>query len=97
MLGMGIAATLCTGLCLILILLLLLRPNIAISRRRLIVRVALDLTAAVWVVGTLVYTWYYVDNREAGYGLGLLLSFAIAILQLINCVLGNKAVSKLTA
>lgn len=97
--GMGITATVCTGVCFLLILLLLLRPHLT-KRIGLIVRIAVCVTAFIWAVGTLVYLGYFIDVEndatDSNIGLGLLLALAIAILQLINCILGSAAVTRLT-
>jgi hypothetical protein len=97
--GMGITATVCTGVCFLLILLLLLRPHLT-KRIGLIVRIAVYVTAFIWAVGTFVYLGYFIDvgndATDSNIGLGLLLALAIAILQLINCILGNAAVTRLT-
>ena len=97
--GMGITAAVCTGICLLLILLILLRPNIT-KRIQIIVRLAMCATAIIWAVGTFLYLGFFFevvdDATDSSINLGLLLALAITILQIINCVLGNLAVTRLT-
>jgi len=97
--GMGITATVCTGICLLLMLLLLLRPS-GHRLKGVIVRVAVIVTAAVWTVGAVVYLGYFVhvmsEESNSNVGFGLVLAMIIIVLQAINCVLGNRAVTKLT-
>lgn len=96
--GIGITATVCTGICLLLVLLLLLRPNLP-KRLGIFVRIAVYVTAMIWAVGTFAYLGYYIDvgsdASDSNIGLGLLLALAITVLQVINSLLGNMAVARL--
>lgn len=97
--GMGITATVCTGICLILMLLLLLRPTT--HRLKLVfMRIAIVVPAVVWAIGAVVYLGYFVyvasSASNSTIGFGLVLAIAIIGVQVVNCVLGNKAVTKLT-
>ena len=97
--GMGIAGAVCTGACFLIILLLVIRRTTN-RRIRQIVRLAVVLTAVMWLVGTLVYFGYAlnVGNGDGGsvIGQGLILALVIMVLQLVNCALGNAAITKLT-
>jgi len=96
--GMSITAIVCTGICILLMLLLLLRPS-GHRLKGVIVRVAVITTAVVWIVGAVVYVGYYVNvannTSDSSWSIGLVLAMVIIVLQVINCMLGNKAVTKL--
>jgi hypothetical protein len=97
--GMGITATVCTGICILLILLLLIRRTTS-QHMRQIARLAVILTAIIWAVGTFVYLGYSFDagNNQSGsmLGQGLILALVITVFQLVNLALGNVAITKLT-
>lgn len=90
MLGMGITSNIYAVISPVLILLLELRPTI----------IASGLTALMWVAGTIVYLGNSFEVGSSGSNpdieFGLFLALAITILQLINCALGNVAISKLS-
>lgn len=97
--GMGIAGVVCTSVCFLIVLLLVIR-RCTNQRVRLIVRIAVVVTTVLWLVGSLVYFGYALDygNGQAGsvIGPGVILALVITVLQLINCVLGNAAITKIT-
>lgn len=95
--GLGIAATVFTGLALFNMALLLLRPERLF--RRYLLRIVLLASMISWEIGAFLYVGYYVRISEnslyktVGPGLGIAIS--VAVLHLINCVLGNLAISRL--
>ena len=95
--GMGISATIATGLCILRMLLLLWRPRRWC--KGLFMRIGLVVAMAMWVFGTCVYVGYYAsisdNSSDTSMGPGLGLAIAVSVLQIVNCGVGNLAVSKL--
>lgn len=95
--GVGITSTLSTALCILRMVLLLVRPRRCC--KGLFMRIGMVVAMIFWVIGTVVYVGYYAsvkeDASDSSIRGGLGLAIAVAVLQIINCVIGNIAVSKL--
>jgi hypothetical protein len=95
--GMGITSIISTALCILRMVLLLVRPRRCC--KGLFMRIGMVVAMILWVIGTVVYVADYASVKEDASGssirAGLGLAIAVAVLQIINCVLGNIAVSKL--
>ena len=95
--GMGITATLSTALCIVRMVLLLLRPRRCC--KGLFARIGMVVAMMFWVIGTIIYASYYAsvkeDESDSSIRAGLGLAIAVGVLQIINCILGNIAISKL--
>lgn len=96
MIGLGTPAMLATGLCFIRMVVLLVR-RIRLCRE-LILRFVLVAVMVLWVTGTVLYISTYWDvqsDTETDVEEGFSLAIVVAMLQVVHCVLGNVAVSKL--
>jgi len=95
--GLGIAATTLTGLGLLHMVLLLVRPKRFWKGR--VMRAVLLVGMLLWGIGVFIYVGYYVRITEkslyTSVGPGLGIAIAVTVLHLISCVLGNIAISKL--
>ena len=96
--GLGIAATTLTGLGLLHMVLLLVRPKRFWKGR--VMRAVLLAGMLLWGIGAFMYVGYYVRITEksllyTSVGPGLGIAIAVTVLHLISCVLGNIAISKL--
>ena len=96
--GLGIAATISTGVSILRMFLLIIRPRRWC--RGLIMRLSLLFATMMWLAGTIIYIGIYAavhsDASKSKIGPGLSLAIAIAVILMVNCVLGNVVVSKLT-